>query len=400
MNVLDVLLEKTRVGFLERDDEEYRFSFDDNWLEMDTDERPVLGQIFEDRMPYDIVSEAPPCWFAHLLPQGPLLRMIARDAGVEPEDDFDILQYIGEDLPGAVLLQPGTDQPNKKTHPISEATHPTDGRLRFSSLAGAQWKLSVHEGDRGIVLPVEGGIGNWIAKFHNPEFKDLPRVEYATMTWAKHVGIDVPPIRLGNIDEFIDLPAGIPTGDGTVFFIERFDRRPKSGRIHMEDFGQVLDRPPGNRADGQYSMRYEHLAAVIAQLCGDDLRRYCQRVVFCVLSGNGDAHLKNWSLIYPDHRNPRLSPAYDLVSTVLYSKLDDFLALELGKSRRYEDVDAESFALFARAIDGSQAEVTRWAIDFAQKVRTVWQEQASDFAYTATERERISKHLARVPLGR
>ncbi|MBK9258349.1 MAG: HipA domain-containing protein [Polyangiaceae bacterium] len=219
------------------------------------------------------------------------------------------------------------------------------------------------------------------------------------MAWAKNVGIDVPPIRLGNVTEFLDLPAGIPTGDGTVFLIQRFDRRLNDERIHMEDFGQILDRPPGHGPDGQYSMRYEHIAA-LSKLCGADVRKLCERIVFCVLAGNGDAHLKNWSLIYPDRRNPRLSPAYDLVSTVLYSKLDDCLALDIGQSRRYEDVDAESFNLFARAVDGSQDEIKRWAIHYAYAVRASWQEHAADFGYTTGEREKISKHLARVPLGR
>ncbi len=401
MSVLDVLLEKTRVGFLEReDDENYRFSFDNRWLELEMDERPVLGQFFEDRMPDDIVTACIPCWFAHLLPQGPLLRMIARDAGVEADEDFDILQYVGADLSGAVILRPGTPQPHrKKTTDESKAV--VDGRLRFSALAGAQWKLSVHEGERGIVLPVQGGAGDWIAKFHNPEFKDLPRIEHATMTWAKNVGIDIPPFRLANANEFIDLPVGIPTGDGSVFLIERFDRRPQGKRIHMEDFGQVLDRPPGNGPDGQFSMRYEHIASVLAQIGrAGDVRQLCERIVFCALAGNADAHLKNWSIIYPNGRTPQLSPAYDLVSTVLYPKLDDFLALELGKSRLYEDVNTHSFELFARVTNHSHDEVVRWAIEYAQKTRAVWDEHATDFEYAANERAKITKHLDRIPLGR
>lgn len=128
MNILDVLLGKTRVGILERlEDEEYHFSFDENWLEVPN--RPVLGQIFEDRIPDDIVTSGLPCWFAHLLPQGPLLRMIAREAGVEPEDDFEILRHIGEDLPGAVILMPGTNRAHRQRKPLVQTTPSGDGRL-------------------------------------------------------------------------------------------------------------------------------------------------------------------------------------------------------------------------------------------------------------------------------
>ncbi|MBK9258348.1 MAG: HipA N-terminal domain-containing protein [Polyangiaceae bacterium] len=139
------------------------FPFDENWLEVPN--RPVLGQIFEDRIPDDIVTSGLPCWFAHLLPQGPLLRMIAREAGVEPEDDFEILRHIGEDLPGAVILMPGTNRPHRQRKPLVQTTPSGDGRLRFSALAGAQLKLSVHEGERGIVIPVEGGAGNGLPSF-------------------------------------------------------------------------------------------------------------------------------------------------------------------------------------------------------------------------------------------
>jgi hypothetical protein len=78
---LDVKLGEVHVGIIERfDNDKFCFSFDDAWLQLR--ERPVLDQFFEDRLPRDIPTFGiPPCWFIHLLPQGPLLRMIAREAG-------------------------------------------------------------------------------------------------------------------------------------------------------------------------------------------------------------------------------------------------------------------------------------------------------------------------------
>jgi serine/threonine-protein kinase HipA len=221
------------------------------------------------------------------------------------------------------------------------------------------------------------------------------------MMWAKQSGIEVPPFRLGTVDELIDLPRGIPTGDGNVFLIERFDRSPDGARIHMEDFGQVLDRPPGDVPGGQFSGRYEHIAAVLATIAPRDLRSFCERLVFCVLAGNGDAHLKNWTIIYPDGRHPRLSPAYDLVSTVVYpSQVEDCLALELGASRRFEDVHTASFRLFAQVSGLSFDEISRWIRECAERVRVAWQENAALWAYSNAERARIDTHLLRVPLGK
>jgi serine/threonine-protein kinase HipA len=50
---------------------------------------------------------------------------------------------------------------------------------------------------------------------------------------------------------------------------------------------------------------------------------YTRRLVFSALIGNGDMHLKNWSLVYPDQRTPALAPAYDLVSTIPYMRDED-----------------------------------------------------------------------------
>ena len=231
MSTLEVLLGSVRVGTLEQfEDEEYVFSFDPAWLLLP--ERPVLGQLFEDRKPRDIATSGLSCWFAHLLPQNALRRAIARQFGIPEYEDFDLLRLLGEDLPGAVIVRPvSSSLPRKRVEP-HPPLQPTTGPLRFS-LAGAQWKLSVRDGERGLTLPVEGQTGSWIAKFHDPNYKELPRVELATMLWARASGIPVPPVRLGNTSEFESLPEGIPTGDGTVYLIERFDRTAQGDRIHI-----------------------------------------------------------------------------------------------------------------------------------------------------------------------
>ncbi|HZI14552.1 MAG TPA: HipA domain-containing protein [Myxococcus sp.] len=394
MSTLDVLLGSTRVGTLEQfEDEEYVFTFDSDWLL--NPERPVLGQLFEDRKPGDIATSGLPCWFAHLLPQNVLRRAISRQFGIPEYEDFDLLRLLGEDLPGAVIVRAGSSPLPRRRAEGGPPPPLSTGPLRFS-LAGAQWKLSVREGERGLTLPVEGQTGSWIAKFHDPNYKNLPRIEFATMRWAAESGIPIPPLRLGNVSEFELLPEGIPTGDGTVYLIQRFDRMVGGGRIHIEDMGQVIDKPPGTP---QYSGRYEHIASVLAALAPEDVRDFCERIVFCVVCGNTDAHLKNWSLIYPDARHPRLSPAYDLVASVLFvPPLVDELALELGGSRRFESIRLESFRLFAEVTELSFEEVANWVRQAAERIRTVWQEKAGQLPYLPAERTRLEAHMARVPL--
>lgn len=393
MSTLDVSLGAVRVGALEQfEDERYVFSFDAEWL-ADPD-RPILGQFFEDRRPRDIELWGPPCWFANLLPQGPLRRALARDAASEESDVFELLRALGEDLPGAVVLRPGT---SPQRRPATTARPPV-GPLRYgiSGLAGAQWKLSLRSEDRGLVLPVSGQTGSWIAKFHDPSFRELPRIEFATASWARASGIEVPAVRLGRVEEIVDLPPGIPVGDGSVYLIKRFDRGPDERRIHMEDMAQVLDKPPGSH---QFQSSHEVLAAVLMAITPADLPEYCRRVVFCALAGNTDAHLKNWSLLYPDGRNARLSPAYDLVASVLFTpNLEDCLALPLGGSKRFEDVRVDAFQKLAAVCELSFTEVAGWVREAAASVRDAWDRHAADWPFTAEERQRLAAHLGRVPL--
>ena len=139
MSALDVFLGSTRIGLLERLDEwQYRFSFDASWLADPA--HPVLGQIFEDRMPRDLESTGTlPAWFDHLLPPqgGPLRRAISRQSGIEGDDDFALLELLGGDLPGAVVLVPGT--PSLAPEPPRARTPPPGprrlrGRSAFRSL--------------------------------------------------------------------------------------------------------------------------------------------------------------------------------------------------------------------------------------------------------------------------
>lgn len=389
---LEVLVGATRVGVLEQfEDEEYVFTFDGEWL-VDPD-RPVLGQLFEDRKPVPIQTSGPPCWFAHLLPQGPLRRALSRQLGVDEGDVFAFLQAMGDDLPGAVVARPIHSAPSRRT---SAPPEPPEAGLKMSALAGAQWKLSVRPGERGLVLPVQGATGSWIAKFHDPNFSELPRVEFATMCWAALSGIRVPPLRLGRITEIEALPAGIPTGDGTMYLVERFDRAPDERRIHMEDMGQVLDRPPGHR---QYDGSYEQLAAVLGALAPSAVREFCERLVFCIVCGNTDAHLKNWSVLYPDGRQAELSPAYDLVASVLYMpRVDDELALELDGARAFDRISLDTFKRMAAVTNSSFAELGAWVREAASRTVDAWHAHAAELAYTDDERRRLTAHMARIPL--
>ena len=73
---------------------------------------------------------------------------------------------------------------------------------------------------------------------------------------------------------------------------------------------------------------------------------FFRRLVFSVLIGNGDMHLKNWSRLYPDRRTPVLSPAYDFVAILPYIP-NDSLALSFGGSRSLSEIGTDQVRRFA-----------------------------------------------------
>ncbi len=389
MSLVRVRLRDVVVGTIERFDDEldtHTFAWDEDYLSLP--ERPLLGQYMEDRLRGSVTTHGLTPWFEHLLPQGPLRDAVARDAVLELSDGLGLLAWLGADLPGAVTVEVVRALRQRSRTPLALATTTTTYK---ASIAGAQWKLSLSALDKGLTLPMRGGDGDVIAKFHAEAHPSITRVEHATMTWAARCGVDVPPHRVARCDDIAGLPEEIPRGDGDVFVIERFDRSP-SGRIHVEDFGQIFDRPPGH--PGQYTGSYEEIAVVIAALCPVDRREYLRRLVFCVVVGNGDAHLKNWALRYEDERHARLSPAYDLVPTIIYRPADD-LALLLGGTKDFSALTPTRFDRLADALALSRGDVRQWVLGDARLIRAHW-EQGVREKFTEPQRVRIERHFERV----
>jgi serine/threonine-protein kinase HipA len=99
-----------------------------------------------------------------------------------------------------------------------------------------------------------------------------------------------------------------------ALIVTRFDRTPEGGKLRLEGFAQILDKPRGRDFSGKYDAAYEDVAAVIKQHSVRpeiDLARFFRRLIVFVLVGNCDAHLKNFSLLETD-AGLRLSPAYAL----------------------------------------------------------------------------------------
>ena len=338
------------IGFLYNADEKNWFEFAEHYWDLPN--RPILGQTFEEhgRSWRPSAHVALPTWFSHLLPEGTLRDAVASAAGTNKAREFNLLARIGaDDLPGALRLGTSDELRSVERPPELEAAEDAEGignpLLKFS-LAGTQLKFSIHRDSKGLTVPAKGQAGNVIVKLPDtrPGFSGVPQAELACLNLARLSGIDTPNASQVSISEIAGLEDWAHEVSAPALTVDRFDRKGR-GRIHMEELAQVLNIPAASDTAKYRRANFETIASIIGALCGPAaVGDVITRIVFNVLIGNGDAHLKNWAILYPDGMTPALSPIYDVLPTVLFLPGDD-MGLKLAGSRIFEGVSVKSFAV-------------------------------------------------------
>jgi serine/threonine-protein kinase HipA len=399
-NALSVRLYDRPVGVLNRlAGDRHLFSFEQGYIE--DPERPTLSLSFKSRTgglvtAFRPVSRRVPPFFSNLLPEGHLRTYLAKQAGVKPEREFFLLAVLGGDLPGALTVTPiEKSEEAGGIHAAEECekNRVADTALRFS-LAGVQLKFSaVMEASGGLTIRADGMGGSWIVKLPSARFPCVPENEYAMMELARRVGIAVPTVRLVDITKIQGLPQGAETVGGKALAVERFDRGPDGQRIHMEDFAQVFGLFP----DDKYGHRsYATIASVLwAETGQESTYEFVRRLVFSVLIGNADMHLKNCSLLYPDGRTPVLSPAYDFVATLPYLPKDT-LALNFGGSRSLEEITRDQMRRFADTARLPASPLWVIATETAERTVAAWAQLENADLVPKEMRAVIGKQILRV----
>ena len=204
---------------------------------------------------------------------------------------------------------------------------------------------------------IVGLWGNYILKPPAEKYPQMPEVEDLTMHLAEIAKINVVPHSL------IRLKSG-----QLAYITKRIDRVDKQ-KLHMEDMCQLTER----QTEHKYLASYEQVAKAILKYStnpGLDLVNFAELILFSFLTGNADMHLKNFSLIHDPTNGPVLSPAYDLLSTMLLNPKDDEeLALNLnGRKKKINRKDFES------AFSNMKLDAKQQANIFAkmEKVRNKW----------------------------
>ena len=270
----------------------------------------------------DGASQRPVQWyFDNLLPEAGQRDLLAQDARLEAADAFGLLAWYGAESAGSLTLLPPdvAPQTSEPLRPLPDTA--LEARIRQlpkvplmhaaskrMSLAGAQHKLAVvlQEGD--LFEPAGATPSTHLLKPDHPD-ADYPHSvvnEWFIMRLAKRLSLDVPEVHR----RYVPSP---------VYLIDRFDRIPDAQgwqRRHVIDACQLL----GLDRSFKYSQGSMESLAALANACRSPAvarSRLFAWLVFNVLVGNSDAHLKNLSFLV-SHEGIQLAPFYDLLSVATY----------------------------------------------------------------------------------
>ena len=403
LNALSVRLYGKHIGVITRlAGDRQLFAFEQHYI--DDPQRSTLSLSFKGSTGGLVTNFRPvgrrvPVFFSNLLPEGHLRDYLAKRAQVNPDREFFLLAVLGADLPGALVVAPleGDEQSSEPHDALDDetrdASHGGEGPLRFS-LAGVQLKFSaVMEASGGLTIPAGGLGGSWIVKLPSARFKAVPENEFVMLELARRIGISVPENKLIDIASIKGLPEQAHTLEGMALAVKRFDRLPDGASVHMEDFAQVFGEFPSNK----YKFHsYANLAAVLwAEIGEDAVREFVRRLVFTVVIGNADMHLKNWSLLYPDRRTPALSPGYDFVATLPYIP-NDTLALSFGDSRSLSEITPEQMRRFADTARIPASPLWKIAVETAERIAESWKTLEQADVLPKDLRETIGKQILSV----
>ena len=293
---------------------------------------------------WDLPYGLPPI-FDMNLPEGVLrerLRLaFAKATGTF--DDFDLLEIVGRSQVGRIRYSGETQQLNEEVpfQSVDEILENSRGGdlyryllerfATFSGISGVQPKVLVRDEAASIPLRESKprisesyrGATHIVKFWDQNEYPQLAANEFFCLQAAERCGLEVPRYRLAE--------------DGSALVVDRFDLRPDGTYRGFEDFCVLNARRTEEKYRGSYETsivkRFTQFAN--SPQIGEDLERLFTLIVLNCALRNGDAHLKNFGILYDDVLgNARLAPVYDVVTTSVYLPSDS-MALTMNGSTRW-----------------------------------------------------------------
>ena len=258
------------------------------------------------------------------LPEGALKEAIQKSFGkLKVMDAMGFLEVIGPHVLGRVKFSKPPDVTNIETLEgiLFEDTEELFDALLSkysirSGISGVQPKVLLDTYNKNTLL-----MEHYIVKSWSAEYPELAANEYFCMNAIKRVGLRVPEYFLSQ--------------NRTMFVMKRFDLINEQDYFGFEDMCVLLGR---NNDDSKYHASYEEIAKVIKTAVAPEhrakaLEDFFTALIMNHLLRNGDAHLKNFAILYEyDYTDATLAPIYDVVTTTAYHPKDiPALSLSGGK---------------------------------------------------------------------
>ena len=367
----DIWFKDTLAAHFTRDGDQTTFSYTADYAGP-----PIATSLPINSEPVITHSGAIPPFFAGLLPEGRRLSSLRRNIKASADDELSLLLAVGADPVGAVAIFPHGENPQ----PAQPTIH-FDDELDFSAaltesgiadpvaLAGVQDKASA----RTIAVPVASDA---ILKLSPPEYPYLVENEAACYQLLTKNKLR---IELSKVEVLHDKHGR------SGLLVHRFDRTPK-GKIPVEDAGQVLGIWPADK----YLVSYEDIAQALTKVCASPIlamRNLAFQIAVAWLSGNGDLHAKNISIINKG-RGFEISPIYDIPSTAVYG--DTTMALEIQGSKK--DLSQKKFLKFCTSIGLPE----KTAMSVANAALLATENAAETILASGNFDTRMNRDLARV----
>lgn len=368
------------IGTLRDSDGVWSFAYEQSWLDSTGRYALAPGLPLQEDEIIDASSIRPVQWyFDNLLPEEDVRALVARDANVDQNDAFGLLALFGAESAGSLTLL-GDEPVERKAGEAELSDEALAARIaalprvaltaaapKRMSLAGAQHKLAVIERNGALAEPVGTAASTHLLKPDHPSpvYPHTVINEYFTMRLAAALKLEVPGISR----RYVPAP---------VYLIQRFDRELRKDdvhRLHSIDACQLLN------LDRAYKYRAADLDALvrITQRCSSPALarvKLYSWLVFNVLVGNEDAHLKNLSFLV-DQRGIRIAPHYDLLASAVYDTRAFNqearwprvgLAWELGGRRTFDEIDSDALIAAADRLGLKKQAATRLLEDQVNRI--------------------------------
>ena len=355
-NSLNVFLNDKHIGILEKDGYGgVNFQYSNNTDRILSLSLPIQKEPFENKQ----------CrgFFNGLLPESEHTRIaIGKKYGINPKNDFSILQAIGYDCAGAVSFFDGDDEQTPLQYlqesyeidytPLSDdelekfinelpqkplATGIEDMRL---SLAGAQDKTSVIVVNGQIGIPKDNVPTSHIIKPAINGFSETIENEFICIKASEKLGIKVPDVKISYANKT------------KYFLIQRYDREVidnKIKRIHQEDFCQASNISSAYKYQSEGGVDFKRCFEILRATSQPAvaINQFIQLMIFNYLIGNNDAHGKNFSILHYENGEIKFAPAYDILCSEVYPGLSNKMAMKIGGHYKHNEILLRHFEKLA-----------------------------------------------------